>query len=170
MEEIAQPVKKPSGCLRFFGWLLTIGSVLFILFNILMIIEGEKHMDELRDEYSAAEQEYEEAMEAYNTDSVHLQAEYQRIQSLIEKADEAGDSTLVAELSDSLAKYAEPEFHSRGAIGFNIGGAFFLSSPSVPLSPWLPALRSSSIVVTVSSSTSGIWKTGLAKVIPPLTV
>ncbi len=126
MEEIAQPVKKPSGCLRFFGWLLTIGSVLFILFNILMIIEGEKHMDELRDEYSAAEQEYDEAMEAYNTDSVHLQAEYQRIQSLIEKADEAGDSTLVAELSDSLAKYAEPEFHSRGAIGFNIGGAFFL--------------------------------------------
>ncbi len=126
MEEIAQPVKKPSGCLRFFGWLLTIGSVLFILFNILMIIEGEKHMDELRDEYSAAEQEYEEAMEAYNTDSVHLQAEYQRIQSLIEKADEAGDSTLVAELSDSLAKNAEPEFHSRGAIGFNIGGAFFL--------------------------------------------
>ncbi len=126
MEEITQPVKKPSGCLNSFGWLLTIGSVLFILFNILMIIEGEKHMDELRDEYSAAEQEYEEAMEAYNTDSVHLQAEYQRIQSLIEKADEAGDSTLVAELSDSLAKYAEPEFHSRGAIGFNIGGAFFL--------------------------------------------
>lgn len=126
MEDIVQPVKKPSGCLKLFGWLLTIGSVLFILFNILMIVEGENHMDELRDEYSAAEKEYEEAMDAYNADSVHLQAEYQRIQSLIEKADEAGDSALVAELTDSLAKYAEPEFEPRGAIGFNIGGALFL--------------------------------------------
>ena len=126
MEEIARPVKKPSGCLRFFGWLLTIGSVLFILFNILMIIEGEKHMDELRDEYSAAKEEYEKALEAYNADSVHLHAEFQRVQSLIEKADEAGDSALVVELTDSLTKYAEPEFHRRGAIGFNIGGAFFL--------------------------------------------
>ena len=43
MEEYVKPVKKPSGCLKIFGWLLTIGSVSFIVFCIAMIFEGEKH-------------------------------------------------------------------------------------------------------------------------------
>lgn len=126
MEEITQPVKKPSGCLNSFGWLLTVICVLFIILCIAMIFEGERHLDELRAEYAASTEEYEEAMEAYNADSLHLQAEYQRIQLKIEKAEETGDSALVAELTDSLALYAEPEYHPRGAIGVNIGGAFFL--------------------------------------------
>lgn len=164
MEEILRPVKKPSGCLNVFGWLLTVICVLFIILCIAMIFEGERHLDELRAEYAASTEEYEEAMEAYNADSLHLQAEYQRIQLKIEKAEETGDSALVAELTDSLALYAEPEYHPRGAIGVNIGGAFSSSSLFLPSYPWLSALLSSSIVVTVSSSTSGIWKTGLAKV------
>ncbi|MBQ8152346.1 MAG: hypothetical protein IJ069_01525 [Prevotella sp.] len=135
MEQISRPVKKPSGCLNFFGWLLTIGSALFILMCILMTIGMEDSLDEKREEYAAAEKEYEEALEAYNADSVHLQAEYQRIQSQIEKADEAGDSALVAELTDSLVLYAEPEYHPRGAIGFNIGGVFFLFFAVLALVP-----------------------------------
>ncbi len=135
MEQISRPVKKPSGCLNFFGWLLTIGSALFVILCVAMIFEGERRMDELRDEYAAAEKEYEEAMEAYNADSVHLQAEYQRIQSQIAKAEEAGDSALVVELTDSLALYEEPEYDSRGAIGFNIGGAFFLFFAFLALIP-----------------------------------
>lgn len=126
MEEIVRPVKKPGGCLNAFGWLLTIGSVLFIVFCVAMIIEGEKHMDELRAEYAASTEEYEAALEAYNADSLHLQAEYQRIQTLKEKAEQAGDTIMAMELNDSLALYAEPEFQPRGAIGFNIAGAFFL--------------------------------------------
>jgi len=126
MDEIVKPVKKPSGCLKIFGWLLTLGSVLFIVFCILMIIEGEKHMDKLRSEYSASAKEYEEALEAYNADSVHMQAEYQRIQKQIDKAEAAGDSVAAIELADSLKLYAEPEWNPRGAIGVNIGGAFFV--------------------------------------------
>ena len=135
MEEITRPVKKPSGCLNFLGWLLTVGSALFILGCILMIFGLEDSLDEKREEYAAAEKEYEAALEAYNADSVHLQAEYQRIQSQIEKAEEAGDSALVAELTDSLALYAEPEYQPRGAIGFNIGGAFFFFFAVLALVP-----------------------------------
>ncbi len=126
MDETFRPVKKPSGCLSFLGWLLTIGSILFIALCVAMIFEGEEHMDELRAEHAASYEEYEKAMEAYNADSVHLQQEYQRIQSMIDKAEAAGDSALVQALNDSLSLYAEPEFHPRGAIGFNIAGAFFL--------------------------------------------
>ena len=135
MEQISRPVKKPSGCLNFFGWLLTVGSALFILLCILMTYGLEDSLDEKREEYAAAEKEYDEALEAYNADSVHLQTEYQRIQSLIEKADEEGDSALVAELTDSLTLYAEPEYHPRGAIGFNIGGAFLLFFAFLALIP-----------------------------------
>lgn len=126
MEEILRPVKKPSGCLNVFGWLLTVICVLFIILCIAMIFEGERHLDELRAEYAASTEEYEAALEAYNADSLHLHAEYQRVLSQIESAEEEGDSALVAELTDSLALYAEPEYQPRGAIGFNIGGAFFL--------------------------------------------
>ena len=135
MEEITQPVKKPSGCLNSFGWLLTIGSVLFILVCVFMIFGLEDSLDEKREEYSAAQQEYEAALEAYNADSLHLHAEYQRVLAQIESAEEEGDSALVAELTDSLALYAEPEYQPRGAIGFNIGGAFFFFFAVLALVP-----------------------------------
>ena len=137
MEEFVKPVRRPSGCLKIFGWLLTVGSVLFIVFCILMIIEGEKHMDELRAEYSASSKEYEEALEAYNADSAHMQAEFRRIQTSIEKAEAAHDSVLVMELNDSLALYAEPTWKPRGAIGVNIGGAFFVFFALCALVPLL---------------------------------
>ena len=126
MQDIIRPVKKPSGCLNATGWVLTIGSLLFILLCVAMIIEGEKHMDELRAEYTASTKEYEDKMEAYVADSAHLHAEYNRIAAAIEEAQSKGDSTLVEALTDSLKLYDEPLFERRGAIGVNIGAAFFV--------------------------------------------
>ena len=126
MQDIIRPVKKPSGCLNATGWVLTIGSLLFILLCVAMIIEGERHMDELRAEYTASTKEYEDKMEAYVADSAHLHAEYNRIAAAIEKAEAKGDSTLVEALTDSLKLYDEPLFERRGAIGVNIGAAFFV--------------------------------------------
>ena len=126
MEEIIRPVKKPGGCLKGFGCLLTVGSVLFIIFCIAMIFEGERRLDELRAEYTASTKEYEEALEAYEADSAHLNAEYNRITTAIDEAQARGDSILVNALTDSLSLYAEPQFAPRGAIGVNIGGAFFV--------------------------------------------
>ena len=126
MQDIIRPVKKPSGCLNATGWVLTIGSLLFILLCVAMIIEGEKHMDELRAEYTASTKEYEDKMEAYVADSAHLHAEYNRIAAAIEEAQSKGDSTLVEALTDSLKLYDEPLFERRGALGVNIGAAFFV--------------------------------------------
>ncbi len=126
MQDIIRPVKKPSGCLNATGWVLTIGSLLFILLCVAMIIEGERHMDELRAEYTASTKEYEDKMEAYVADSAHLHAEYNRIAAAIEEAEAKGDSTLVEALTDSLKLYDEPLFERRGAIGVNIGAAFFV--------------------------------------------
>lgn len=126
MQDIIRPVKKPSGCLNATGWALTIGSLLFILLCVAMIIEGERHMDELRAEYTASTKEYEDKMEAYVADSAHLHAEYNRIAAAIEEAQSKGDSTLVEALTDSLKLYDEPLFERRGAIGVNIGAAFFV--------------------------------------------
>ena len=126
MPDIVRPVKKPSGCLKGTGCLLTVISVLFIIFCIAMIFEGERHMDELRAEYTASTKEYEEKMEAYVADSAHLHAEYNRIAAAIEEAQSKGDSTLVEALTDSLKLYDEPLFERRGAIGVNIGAAFFV--------------------------------------------
>lgn len=126
MQDIIRPIKKPSGCLNATGWVLTIGSLLFIILCIAMIIEGERHMDELRAEYTASTKEYEDKMEAYVADSAHLHAEYNRIAAAIEEAQSKGDSTLVEALTDSLKLYDEPLFERRGAIGVNIGAAFFV--------------------------------------------
>ena len=126
MQDIIRPVKKPSGCLNATGWVLTIGSLLFILLCVAMIIEGERHMDELRAEYTASTKDYEDKMEAYVADSAHLHAEYNRIAAAIEEAQSKGDSTLVEALTDSLKLYDEPLFERRGAIGVNIGAAFFV--------------------------------------------
>lgn len=126
MEEIIRPVKKPGGCLKGLGCLLVVGSFLFIIFCIAMIFEGERHLDELRAEYTASTKEYQEALEAYEADSAHLNAEYNRIAAAIDEAQARGDSTLADALADSLILYAEPQFAPRGAIGVNIGAAFFV--------------------------------------------
>ena len=83
-------------------------------------------MNELRDEYAASCQEYEDALAAYNADSAHLNAEFNRISARIDEANAKGDSVLAAQLTDSLSLYAEPEWNPRGAIGVNIGAAFFV--------------------------------------------
>lgn len=127
--EIYEPPKKPSGCLKAagrFGCLLAILSILFIIGNIWLIIYSEEHLDELREEYRVSSEEYEEALAAYNADSAHLNAEYNRISAEIEEADAKGDSLLVTQLQDSLMCYAEPEWKPRGAIGVNIGAAFYV--------------------------------------------
>ena len=68
----------------------------------------------------------EEALMAYEADSARLHAQYQRIEKEIEAAKLRNDSNAVWALEDSLLLYAEPEYHPRGAIGFNIAGAFYL--------------------------------------------
>ena len=108
------------------GCLMTVVSVLLIILTIGLIFDSEKHLDELRAEYAASNQEYEDAMAAYEADSTHLLAEYQRIQTEIEAAKLRNDSDAVMALEDSLLLYAEPEYHPRGAIGFNIAGAFYV--------------------------------------------
>ena len=108
------------------GCLMTVGSALLIILTIGLIFDSERHLDELRAEYAASNQEYEDAMAAYEADSTHLLAEYQRIQTEIEAAKLRNDSDAVMALEDSLLLYAEPEYHPRGAIGFNIAGAFYV--------------------------------------------
>lgn len=136
--EIIEPVGKPGGCLRATGCLglvLIVASLLFIIGNIAMIISSEHHMDELRDEYTASTKEYEEALAAYNADSAHLNAEFNRISARIDEANAKGDSVLAAQLTDSLSLYAEPEWEPRGAIGVNIGAAFFVAFAVFALVP-----------------------------------
>ena len=92
-------------------------------------------MNELRDEYAASSQEYEDALAAYNADSAHLNAEFNRISARIDEANAKGDSVLAAQLTDSLALYVEPEWNPRGAIGVNIGAAFFVAFAVFALVP-----------------------------------
>jgi hypothetical protein len=126
MNEPTTLPKKPNGCWWFSGCLLTVGSALLFCFFIAMIFYSEKKMDQNRAEYTASTKEYEEALRAYEADSAHLRAEYQRILAEIDAADQRNDSVLVAALEDSLLLYDEPMWEPRGHIGFNIGGAFFL--------------------------------------------
>ena len=100
MESI-EPIRKPSGCLKAsgrFGCFMAICSVLFIVFCIWMTISSEEHMNELRDEYAASSQEYEDALAAYNADSAHLNAEFNRISARIDEANAKGDTVLAAQL------------------------------------------------------------------------
>jgi uncharacterized membrane protein len=135
MEEYIPTKKKPSGCWWLSGCLITVISVLMFTFFIYMIFDSEKTMDKHRAEYTASTKEYEDAMEAYNADSVHLRAEYQRILDEIDQAEARHDSVLVESLMDSLDVYAEPMWEPRGHIGFNIGGAFFLFFALIMLIP-----------------------------------
>ena len=125
-EPIYPQVKKPSGCWRLSGCLLTAVSVFLIIFTIYLIIDAERHMDERRAEYAASSREYEEALAAYNADSVYNKAQYERILTQMAVAKQRRDSALIASLQDSLLAYAVPEFIPRGAIGFNIAGAFYV--------------------------------------------
>ena len=137
MESI-EPIRKPSGCLKAsgrFGCFMAICSVLFIVFCMWMTISSEEHMNELRDEYTASTKEYEEALAAYNADSAHLNAEFNRITAEIEKAEAKGDTVLASQLQDSLMYYSEPIWERRGAIGVNIGAAFFVAFAVFALVP-----------------------------------
>ena len=64
-----------------------------------MIFDSEKVMDNNRKEYAAYMKEYEEQVKAFEADSISYREIYHR---------------------------DRPEYEPRGAIGFNIGGAFFL--------------------------------------------
>ena len=74
-------------------------------------------------------------MQAYEADSVYMKAQYQRIQAEIDAAQARNDSLAVASLQDSLKLYSEPEWVPRGAIGVNIGAAFFVLFAVVMLIP-----------------------------------
>ena len=124
-EPVRSP-KKPSGCWLWSGCLLTVVSVFLIVITIFLIFDSEKRLDERRAEYATSTNEYEEALMAYEADSARLHAQYQRIEKEIEAAQLRNDSVLVLQLEDSLLAYAAPEYHPRGAIGFNIAGAFYV--------------------------------------------
>ena len=109
--------------------------MLLIIFFVYLIFDSEKQMDRNRAEYSAYEMEYEEAMKAYEADSVNLKAHYQRILAEMDAAQNRNDSLAVAALQDSLKRYSEPEWNPRGAIGVNIGAAFFVLFALVMLVP-----------------------------------
>ena len=129
------PVKKPNGCWFHAGCLLTVASMLLIMFFVYLIFDSEKQMDRNRAEYTAYEREYQEAMKAYEADSVNMKAQYQRIMAKIDAAQARNDSLAVAVLQDSLKRYSEPEWMPRGAIGVNIGAAFFVLFALVMLVP-----------------------------------
>ena len=129
------PVKKPNGCWFHAGCLLTVASMLLIMFFVYLIFDSEKQMDRNRAEYTAYEREYQEAMKAYEADSVNMKAQYQRILAKIDAAQARNDSLAVAALQDSLKRYSEPEWMPRGAIGVNIGAAFFVLFALVMLVP-----------------------------------
>ena len=93
-------MKKPSGCWKWSGCMLTIVSALLIAFFVWMIVDSEKDMDKSRQEYYESQKEYEEALKAYEADSTLFQ--------------------------DSLGNCVKPEFQPRGHIGVNIGAAFLV--------------------------------------------
>ena len=109
--------------------------MLLILFFVYLIFDSEKQLDKKRAEYAASEMEYQEAMKAYEADSVNLKVQYQRILAEIDAAQARNDTLAVAALQDSLKQYSEPEWVPRGAIGVNIGAAFYVFFILVMLIP-----------------------------------
>ena len=106
-----------------------------ILFFVYLIFDSEKQLDKKRAEYAASEMEYQEALKAYEADSVNLKVQYQRVLAEIDAAQARNDTLAVAALQDSLKQYSEPEWAPRGAIGVNIGAAFFVVFAMVMLIP-----------------------------------
>ena len=102
-----------------------------------MIIYSEQEIDKSRQEFSDSQKEYQEALDAYEADSVHLMAEYQRIQAEIEAAEKRHEpSEKIEALQDSLKYYDKPEFHPRGHMGVNIGAAIFVLFILISLIPF----------------------------------
>ena len=108
MNESIHREKKPGGCWKWTGCLLMTVSGLLIALLVAMIVYSEKEMDENRAEYAASMEEYEAEVKAYEADSALFVSQYGRT----------------------------PEFHQRGAIGVNIGGAFFLVFALILLIPF----------------------------------
>ncbi len=136
MNDPYNPIKKPNGCWKWSGCMLTIVSTLVIAFFVWMIIYSEQELDKSREEYAASCAEYEEALNAYEADSMHLMAEYQRIQAEIEAAEKRHESTEKIEvLQDSLKYFDKPEFQPRGHFGVNIGAAFYVLFILISLIP-----------------------------------
>ena len=73
MNDPYKPIKKPSGCWKWSGCMLTIVSALLIAFFVWMIVDSEREMDKSRQEFTASQIEYEEALKAYEADSLHLE-------------------------------------------------------------------------------------------------
>ena len=136
MNDPYKPIKKPHGCWKWSGCMLTIVSALLIAFFVWMIIYSEQEIDKSRQEFSDSQKEYQEALDAYEADSVHLMAEYQRIQAEIEAAEKRHEpSEKIEALQDSLKYYDKPEFHPRGHMGVNIGAAIFVLFILIALIP-----------------------------------
>lgn len=111
--------RKSVGCLIVAGtWTAVIGFVILVV-SILGIVWTEKEMDHNRELYAESRQE----LDAYYEDTLRV-ARYNEFSEQWDRANEAGDSALCAELFDSLDVYGPPP--SYGHIGFNIAGAFFL--------------------------------------------
>ena len=73
MNDPYNPMKKPNGCWKWSGCMLTIVSALLIAFFVWMIVDSEQQMDKSRQEFAASQIEYEEALKAYEADSLHLE-------------------------------------------------------------------------------------------------
>lgn len=140
-QEILRPAKKPSGCLKTSGCLLTVVSVLFILLCILLTIDAEDKMDENRAEYAASSKEYEDALMAYEADSAHLHAEYQRIQALIEKAEAEGIPCWLRPLPTALSCTTNP---CGSPVDTSASTSPVLSTSSLPSVPSCPSSSASS--------------------------
>ena len=113
MNDPYNPMKKPSGCWKWSGCMLTIVSTLLIAFFVWMIIYSEQEIDKSRQEFGASQKEYEEA--------------------LAEKRHEPSEK--IEALQDSLKYYDKPEFHPRGHMGVNIGAAIFVLFILIALIP-----------------------------------
>ena len=62
MNDPYKPIKKPHGCWKWSGCMLTIVSALLIAFFVWMIIYSEQEIDKSRQEFTASQIEYEEAL------------------------------------------------------------------------------------------------------------
>ena len=52
MNDPYKPIKKPSGCWKWSGCMLTIVSALLIAFFVWMIVDSEREMDKSRQEFT----------------------------------------------------------------------------------------------------------------------
>ena len=72
MNDPYKPIKKPHGCWKWSGCMLTIVSALLIAFFVWMIVDSEREMDKSRQEFTASQIEYEEAHIGVNIGAAFL--------------------------------------------------------------------------------------------------